>query len=56
MLTKVKKECRFRSEEKIWVAAWVRAIRKPKPGGRCYERPYHLRVLRRWQKNIKKKK
>ena len=55
MRTKAKKVCRFKSEEKIWIAAWVHAIRKPKPGGRCQERPLHLSVLRRWQKNIKKK-
>ena len=55
MLKKVKRTCRFKTQEKLWIAAWVHSIRKPKPSGRCYERPLHLRVLRRWQKNIKKR-
>jgi len=53
-IPKVKKNCRFKTEERIWIAAWVHAIRKPKPEGRCYQRPKHLRVLRSWQRNIKK--
>jgi hypothetical protein len=53
-IPKVKKNCKFRTEERIWIAAWVHAIRAPKKGGRCNQRPKHLRVLRKWQKNIKK--
>ena len=51
---KVKKTCRFRTEERIWIAAWVHAIRAPKKGGRCNQKPKHLRVLRKWQRKIKK--
>ena len=51
-IPKVKKQCRFRTEKKIWVAAWVTGIRYKKAGGRCYERPLHLRVLKKWHKNI----
>ena len=34
--------------------AWVHAIRAPKLGGRCKERPLHLRHLKRIRKAIKK--
>ena len=44
--------CNFRSTKKRWIAAWVRAIRAPKPGGRCNEKPNHLRLLKRWHKRI----
>ena len=53
-LKKTKKTCRFKSERRRWIAAWVTAIRKPKKGGRCNERPLHLRVLRRWYKQIER--
>lgn len=53
-IPKVTKLCKFKTEERIWIAAWVRAIRAPKKGGRCNQRPKHLRILRRWQRNIKK--
>ena len=53
-LKKVKRKCRFRSERKLWVAAWVTSIRYPKPEGRCYEKPLHLRKLKKWKRNIKK--
>ena len=49
----VKKNCKFKTDKRIWIAAWVHAIRKPKDGGRCHERPKHLRILRKWHKNIK---
>ena len=42
---KVKRQCKFRSIRKIWVAAWVTGIRYKKPGGRCYERPKHYRFF-----------
>ena len=54
-LKKVRKRCKHRTAEKQWVAAWVTAIRYPKPGGRCNEKPKHLRILRRWHRNIRKK-
>ena len=54
MIPKVKKQCRYTSPEKIWIAAWVTGIRYKKPGGRCRERPKHLRLLRKWQKLIAK--
>ena len=51
-----KSKCKYRSAHKKWVAAWVTAIRAPKAGGRCKERPLHLRHLKRWHKNIKKQR
>ena len=49
-LNKIK--CKFKKPHKKWVAAWVTAIRSPKKGGRCHERPLHLKVLKRWHRNI----
>ena len=54
MLPRVKRQCKFKSQKKLWVAAWVTGIRYPKKGGRCYERPLHLRILRKWQKQVRK--
>ena len=42
---KVKKQCKYRSERKIWTAAWVTGIRYRKPGGRCKERPRHYKYF-----------
>lgn len=53
-LRSVKRKCKFRSEKKRWIAAWVTAIRAPKQGGRCKERPKHLRLLKAWYKKIAK--
>jgi hypothetical protein len=53
-LPKTDKLCRYKSEKKRWIAAWVTGIRSRKKGGRCYEKPKHLRVLNRWHKNILK--
>lgn len=53
-LPKVKKRCRWRRSPRQWVAAWVTAIRAPKKGGRCNEKPLHLRFLKRWHKNIER--
>ena len=52
-LPSVRKRCRIsrHNERKLWVAAWVHAIRAPKVGGRCNERPLHYRVLRRWHRD-----
>ena len=46
--------CKFKSAERRWIAAWVTAIRAPKKGGRCYEKPNHLKILRRWHKSIRR--
>lgn len=54
MIPKVKKQCRYKTEERIWLAAWVTGIRYKKPGGRCKERPKHYRLLRKWQRQIEK--
>jgi hypothetical protein len=53
-MSKVKRLCKVRSEKKLWVIAWVTAIRSPKPGGRCGQQPKHYRLLRRWHRNILK--
>lgn len=45
MVPKVKKLCRFRTEKRIWIAAWVTGIRYKKKGGRCNERPKHLKYF-----------
>ena len=49
-----RKRCKFKSAERRWIAAWVTAIRAPKKGGRCFEKPNHLRILRRWHKIIRR--
>jgi hypothetical protein len=56
MLPKVKKQCRYSTQKRLWIAAWVTGIRSAKKGGRCKETPKHLRTLRRWHKNIKKQR
>ena len=53
-LPKVRKKCKIRSTKKLWVTAWVTAIRSPKANGRCHEKPKHYRLLRRWHRNIMK--
>lgn len=52
----VKKKCRPRTEKKMWIQAWVKAIRKPKPTGRCREKPKHLRYLKKMHKALKESK
>ena len=47
---RIKRMCRHRSLEKVWVAAWVTGIRYKKPGGRCKERPKHYRFFRKIRK------
>ncbi len=51
--TSVRRNCKFRNVKRKWVAAWVTAIRYPKKGGRCYEKPKHYRLLKKWYRNIK---
>ena len=53
-IPKVKRMCKYRTDGKIWLAAWVTGIRSKKAGGRCNERPLHYRLLKRWHRNIKK--
>ena len=53
-LPKVQKQCRFKTPKRQWIAAWVTAIRAPKKGGRCYEKPNHLRRLKRWHRKVRK--
>jgi|TARA_R110000823_G_scaffold311014_1_gene436239 hypothetical protein len=52
-LNKVKNMCRLRTPERTWVVAWVTAIRAPKDGGRCKEKPKFYRILKRWHTSIK---
>jgi len=52
--TSIPKQCKFKSRKRRWLAAWVTAIRFPKKSGRCYEKPKHYRLLKRWRRNIKK--
>ncbi len=53
-IPKVKKKCRYKTDAKIWLAAWVTGIRSKKAGGRCKERPNHYRILKKWHRNIKR--
>ena len=55
-LPRVKRVCGFKLESRLWSAAWVTAIRAPKPGGRCYERSKHERLLHKWHREIRKKR
>jgi len=54
LIPKIKRECKYRTDERIWVAAWVTGIRYPKPSGRCKEKPKHYKLLKKWHRNIKK--
>jgi len=53
MIPKVKKQCKYRSAKKIWLAAWVTGIRYKKAGGRCKERPLHYKLLKKWHRKIR---
>jgi len=53
-IPKVKRQCKYKKDGKIWLAAWVTGIRYKKAGGRCKERPLHHRLLKKWHKNIRK--
>ncbi|MBU0552222.1 hypothetical protein KKF91_18860 [Myxococcota bacterium] len=37
--------------ERLWVKAWVHAVRAPKPGGRCDQTPKHYIRLQRWRRD-----
>lgn len=56
MIPKVKRQCRYKKDKKIWLAAWVTGIRYKKANGRCKERPTHYRLLKKWHRQIKKEK
>ena len=53
-IPKVKRQCKYKTQKRIWLAAWVTGIRYKKPGGRCKERPKHYRLLRKWHREIKR--
>ena len=53
-IPKVKKQCKHKTDAKIWLAAWVTGIRAKRPGGRCNQQPNHYRLLKKWHKNIRK--
>jgi|MDSV01.1.fsa_nt_gb hypothetical protein len=56
-LPSIKRQCkgwRFKNETRRWLAAWTKAVRAPKKGGRCYEKVKHYRLLKRWHRAIKK--
>ena len=53
-IPKVKRQCKYRTSAKIWLAAWVTGIRYKKIGGRCKERPTHYRLLKKWHRGILK--
>ena len=55
MLPKVKRQCKYRTERRQWIAAWVTGIRYKKPGGRCKEAPKHLKLLNRWHREAKRR-
>jgi hypothetical protein len=54
MIPKVKKQCRYKKDDRVWLAAWVTGIRYKKKGGRCKERPKHYRLLRKWHRQIER--
>jgi len=56
MVPKVKKRCKYKSVEKIWVAAWVTGVRAKKTGGRCREKPLHYRQLKKIRKAINRQR
>ena len=55
-IPKVKRICKYKTKEKVWIAAWVTGIRAPKAGGRCAEKPLHLKILKTWHRNIKRER
>ena len=55
-IPKVKKQCRYKTEKRTWIAAWVTGIRYKKAGGRCREAPLHLRTLKKWHRSIRAKR
>tara|TARA_A100001391_G_scaffold148638_1_gene106105 strand:+ start:162 stop:800 length:639 start_codon:yes stop_codon:yes gene_type:complete len=56
MYKKVDRQCKPKTKVRHWLTAWATAIRAPKPGGRCGERPLFYRVLRKWHRAIKQER
>tara|TARA_R110000851_G_scaffold330699_1_gene503814 strand:- start:784 stop:1467 length:684 start_codon:yes stop_codon:yes gene_type:complete len=52
-IPKVRKQCKYKKPNKVWLAAWVTGIRYKKVGGRCKERPLHYRILKKWHRAIR---
>ena len=52
-IPKVKRMCKYKTDDRVWLAAWVTGIRSKKIGGRCKERPLHLKLLKKWHKKIR---
>ena len=51
-LEKTRRRCGRRLRgERLWVTAWVRAVRSPREDGRCHQVPKHYERLNRWRKN-----
>ena len=48
-LPKVAQKCKPKTKKLLWIQAWVHAVRAPKAGGRCNERPKHIRYLKKLQ-------
>ena len=46
-LPSVRRRCKPRTKRRLWIQAWVHAIRYPKKSGRCREKPLHLKQLRK---------
>ena len=55
-IPKIKRNCGFKTNKHIWRAAWVTAIRYPTKNKRCWQSPNHLKLLKRWHRNIKIKR
>ena len=51
MIPKVKKQCKYKSIKKVWIAAWVTGIRYKKKGGRCKEKPLHLKYFKKLRRS-----
>jgi len=52
-IPKVRKPCRLRrasKRERLWVVAWVTAVRAPAKNPRCRQSPKHWRRFKRWRK------
>ena len=52
---KVRKQCKIKPHQidKLWIKAWVTAVRSPKKNGRCHEVSRHYKRLRKWQNTWK---
>ena len=48
----IKKQCKHRTDKRIWIAAWTKAVRYPVEAGRCLQVPRHYKLLKKWHGNI----